>query len=437
MDPAQLQQLLDAVNAPRPAGDFALTPGQANPGTTIDYTTSSGIKVWAEATAPLAFKFSAESKEVYAFCEKLMERAGNQGWDLTGANIINVPDAAGTMHNLIRNYGQLTTDEIRAHALTYAFHENRLSQNNMQMFNCIMNTLTKTGMTKILAEREKYYVQQPNHPENTRPSGALLFKLLMQKAIIDTRATASLLRENLSSLDTHMSVVKSNIEDFNKYVKENYEGLKARGERCDDLMVNLFKGYECASDQEFVRYIKMKKDDYDDGTDMEPENLMTLALNKYETLKKNNKWNSKSIEQEQIVALNAKVDRLQDANLKLAKSLSSSKRSSSSNSSNKDNEKDKKASKSKKSKWQDKWAWKKVAPKQGEPLTKVVKGKTYHWCDEHPAWVRHTPDECELKEQRRNEQDERNANNNNANSSQQGSYQNALQAIITDVQSQE
>jgi hypothetical protein len=39
-----------------------------------------------------------------------------------------------------------------------------------------------------------------------RPCGPLLFKLLMQKALIDTRATASLLRENLSSLDIYMHV---------------------------------------------------------------------------------------------------------------------------------------------------------------------------------------------------------------------------------------
>jgi hypothetical protein len=67
----------------------------------------------------------------------------------------------------------------------------------------------------------------------------------MQKAIIDTRATALLLRENLSSLDTYMAKIQSNIEqEFNKYAKVNWEGLKACGECCDDLMINLFKGYQ-------------------------------------------------------------------------------------------------------------------------------------------------------------------------------------------------
>mmetsp|Transcript_26511 Transcript_26511/g.47908 ORF Transcript_26511/g.47908 Transcript_26511/m.47908 type:complete len:172 (+) Transcript_26511:524-1039(+) len=71
----------------------------------------------------------------------------------------------------------------------------------------------------------------------------------MQKAIIDTRATSSLLRENLSSLDTYMATIKSNIEEFNEYVKQNYEGLLARGERCDDIMINLRCTHDSSSQQ--------------------------------------------------------------------------------------------------------------------------------------------------------------------------------------------
>ncbi len=79
-----------------------------------------------------------------------------------------------------------------------------------------------------------------------------------------------------------MSTVNSNIELFNQYVKTNKEGLVARGERTDDLLTNLFKAYLVVSDQEFVRYIKAKKDEYDDGGDIDEDKLMTLALNKIE-----------------------------------------------------------------------------------------------------------------------------------------------------------
>ena len=90
--------------------------------------------------------------------------------------------------------------------------------------------------------------------------GELLFKLITKKSIIDIRATATHLQENLTNLDTYMSTVNYNIKNFNQYIKVNVDGLKARGECKDDLIINLFKAYQVASDGEFVRYIKTKMD---------------------------------------------------------------------------------------------------------------------------------------------------------------------------------
>jgi hypothetical protein len=49
----------------------------------LDYTTSSGIKIWHEATAPLTFKFNVEGKEVNTFFEALAQQAQQSGWTLT------------------------------------------------------------------------------------------------------------------------------------------------------------------------------------------------------------------------------------------------------------------------------------------------------------------------------------------------------------------
>ena len=47
-------------------------------------------------------------------------------------------------------------------------------------------------------------------------------------------------------------------------------------------------------------------------------------------------------------------------------------------------------------------AWKKVPPSEGDPKTKLVKGKEFNWCDEHMAWGRHKPVDCHIKQQRIN-----------------------------------
>ena len=91
--------------------------------------------------------------------------------------------------------------------------------------------------------------------DDKTPVGEFLFKLIINKAIIDTRATANHLRENITNLDTYMSTVNSGIEKFNLYVKVKVDGLESRGEHTDNLMTNLFKAYQLSSDGEFVRYI--------------------------------------------------------------------------------------------------------------------------------------------------------------------------------------
>jgi hypothetical protein len=42
-------------------------------------------------------------------------------------------------------------------------------------------------------------------------------------------------------------------------------------------------------------------------------------------------------------------------------------------------------------------AWKKIAPKSGEPTTKEINGKTYNYCVWHKAWCIHTAAKCDLR----------------------------------------
>ena len=62
------------------------------------------------------------------------------------------------------------------------------------------------------------------------------------------RAKAYHLRQNLANLETYIATVKSKIQTFNQNVKVNMEGIKARGERTDNLITNLFKAYQMESD---------------------------------------------------------------------------------------------------------------------------------------------------------------------------------------------
>ena len=69
------------------------------------------------------------------------------------------------------------------------------------------------------------------------------------------------------------------------------DALTARGESSSDVMVNLFKGYLAAPDKEFSAYIKQKKNSYEEGQDLQEEDLMTMAENKFKSLVRAGEWN--------------------------------------------------------------------------------------------------------------------------------------------------
>ena len=88
------------------------------------------------------------------------------------------------------------------------------------------------------------------------PVGDILIELLTKKTAIDTRATASHLRENLINLDSYISTVKSTIDTFNHHLKITVEELKARGDRTDNIMTDHLKTCRVATDTKPTRYIK-------------------------------------------------------------------------------------------------------------------------------------------------------------------------------------
>ena len=119
------------------------------------------------------------------------------------------------------------------------------------------------------------------------------------------------IRRNLSSLDSYINRIDSDIEKFNVYVKTQRVSLLARGETTNDLLVNLFKGYHSASDREFIGYIIRKEDSYNEGAAMTEDELMQLAENKFKTLSDEGKWHTPTEDQQKIIALTAQISEMQ------------------------------------------------------------------------------------------------------------------------------
>jgi hypothetical protein len=286
---------------------FALSPALAIQGV-INYETSEGRKLFSSSTHKLDEElYDCKPDGLYQFLQSLNNRAQEFGWNDDVGGMLHIPidptDINSETNYLIDNYGMISLEEIRNFEITYISQTVRPAQDSYMMFKCLMNSVSKEGKNKILIWKDQYTI-------NGLPSGNLLLKIIIRESHLDTQATTASIRKKLSDLDTYILTIGCDITRFNGYVRLMVDSLAARGETTQDLLTNLFKGYQAASDKVFVSYIGRKLEKYEEGEMMTSESLMQLGNNKYKLLKEGGLWNAPSDEEEKILALQTEVKKL-------------------------------------------------------------------------------------------------------------------------------
>jgi hypothetical protein len=244
-------------------------------------------------------QFNCVPDELYQFIAMLKMRSAKFGWDHDQTGVLMIPNnygsRTGPMTNILEEYGILNIEQLRDFEKTYMATATRLAQEDRLLFQCIYNSISKEGKKKILIWKDDYELKIGG---KLYQSGILLLKVVIRGSHLDTNATISMVRQKLSNLDTYMSTIGNDITKFNGYVKMLVDGLSARGEITNDLLVNLFKGYGACSDKSFVDYIRRKQEKYDEGDDIKPEQLMQFADTKFKQLKDKELWEAPSLEEE-------------------------------------------------------------------------------------------------------------------------------------------
>jgi hypothetical protein len=98
-------------------------------------------------------------------------------------SIMMVPDLNGVMVHLVHTYGQLTPEDVSAYVTMFSGQETHQAQNNVQLYYCVVNTLTERGYVCIVYDAELYKMEGTH-------IGTMLLNLIMQKANTDTRSNA-------------------------------------------------------------------------------------------------------------------------------------------------------------------------------------------------------------------------------------------------------
>jgi hypothetical protein len=361
---------------------FTLAPALANTSTTyLDLTSSAGAKHFKGATEPLSaqpFDF-ADPSDLQIFLDLVLKKSQIWGWNTIFTIPVTDPLTSITRnHNLLNEYGLIPLLAVKTRVTTYYDTSLKRAQDSFMACQCLLSSLTLNFLKLITADSNAYHLPAIMAADGPVPSGPLLLKLIISQAHVDSRATVSFIRTSLTQLDSKMIELDSDVEAFNFYVKAQIKSLSARGKTSSDLLINLFKGYKAADNVEFLDFLRRNENSYEEGEDVDANNLMANALIKFKARKLVGKWSAPTNEQGQILALTARLELLDKAAKQAPKKPA------------KDSPRKPKAPRD------NKWAWKDILPKAGEPTTKDFEGKLYHViCPFHPKqWVCHSAKEC-------------------------------------------
>jgi hypothetical protein len=169
--------------AQQPQVLFALTPARVT-NAVLDYNNNNNIatKIYKGAVMPLSPDFDVDAEGLNVFLAALYSKAKDYGWD----TILEVPrDIQNPMNDLVNvltNYGILTLEHLREFATLYVATPTRVAQDFVMLYECIWNTLSKTGRSKVWVWKDEFHI-------NAVPTGILLLKIVIREAHIDTNPT--------------------------------------------------------------------------------------------------------------------------------------------------------------------------------------------------------------------------------------------------------
>jgi hypothetical protein len=88
--------------------------------------------------------------------------------------------------NLLTRYGEITLAQVRDKAEAIAAARDRTTQEDEQLFSCLMSSITKSAQNTVNLKKSDFMIGQEN-------SGILLLKVILAKSQVDTRSTVTLL----------------------------------------------------------------------------------------------------------------------------------------------------------------------------------------------------------------------------------------------------
>lgn len=374
---------------------FALNPIRATTNV-IDMLSKSGIKMYELGLTKVhSVLFDGKPENVNFFRANVHKKAIDCGWYDAGGNIFNVHDTTVTpnkVYDIVYQTQEVSLNAIEGFATANIVNQrNRAEQNNHMAVKSLFDSLEEDMVKRMMADELSYTMQ------NT-PVAPLLFRSIISKSEMPGRGQVKILKDNFKELADKSKGM--DIETFNDHVRGLNTSLAAFGHQMenDDIVQDLLTAYKHSDDSHFNEHFKKKEVKWLKGEiDIDFKELLQDGQAEYSSRKydKESPWGALSSEQQEIIALSAKVDVLK-------KEMANSKKKSTTaaGGGNKDND-------LRKQRGKDAWKLSHVfngkTYKPGDKITKA--GKDFWWCPNHHdngMWCRHKPTECTSNPNRTN-----------------------------------
>jgi hypothetical protein len=329
-----VQQLQSTItNNATSTTDPKVTTFSANPfNSDINPSTSNGLKLFTAGTAPRKDKLDATLANSKPFLEAMRDDAADFGWGTLISNI----DINGEKKNILENFTDLDVDKVRI-SMNPVFFD-RSSQNlpptknkpkmfaidpvntetdrpifyarvranmiGMRIFNSLNDESKKSIRSKSAlwswtsVDGEQFY------------DGVTMLQILVTKVKPSTRVGLTDLKDKIRS--AKLSNFSENVADMLDNMGDNYiEILKSSGSH-EDYLMDLFNALLSTKNDVFKAFIQRQKDDWETGTDLEPDELVAIATEKYNNMVRQKNWKTSESSSSKIVALATQVKDLQD-----------------------------------------------------------------------------------------------------------------------------
>ena len=381
----------------------------------INPATPEGLKLFLKATAEFSRedRIDATQDSEKEFMKAIRTDAANFAW---GRLVHRVQiDDLPTYKSLIKNYNEVTLLNVKQEALktwgdkTSNIHTPFPNVMNMEVLDPIhdigdrmiffrrvrsrmiakrlQGIISSDSWASLLQYEHEFSWESQNGDQEF--DGPTMLKLLITSVNPSTRVGVDDIKKEIQNarLAKYNHDVKKMLDDMNR----KYLDVLRQGHTHDSYMMHLFDALLTSKNDSFVGFIQRKKDDWEIGGTETPTTLISLAVQKYNNMKKQNTWNQTNPKDAKIMALTTKLQKLE--NQVACYAVSSGTHQDKSN-----------AKGGKSSGGIDKWRMKNVGQ------SKTVNGVQYWWCPHHKLpgqfdglYVQHKPSEHDDWKRKRDE----------------------------------